>query len=259
MSGLAARDFEDMLQVPIFAAFSLLLMADASPFKCAIPVFDGLFPEPLNSIVLDVLFVLATFHGLAKLRLSTTSTRAFMRAITSDLGERVRLFQKESEKIPTKELSSEREKRLRRQAKGKKSSREAGAVRPLEGEGVHEGSRQGKTKTDTKGKGKLREAEGRQQGGRGAGGSTSKDRGDTSLSEEQGDKEAEAGGDGPEGRKAGGKKKNHQPKMLNMKTYKFHELGHYVDTILPFGTLDNSNTQWVRSYHSLKLVFCAFH
>ncbi|KIM83848.1 hypothetical protein PILCRDRAFT_68635, partial [Piloderma croceum F 1598] len=47
---LTAYDFENLLQ-------------------CAIPVFDGLLPEPHNSAVLDLLFVIAHWHGLAKLHM----------------------------------------------------------------------------------------------------------------------------------------------------------------------------------------------
>jgi len=43
-------------------------------FQCAIPVFDGLLDPCNNVIVMDLLFELATWHALAKLRLHTEST-----------------------------------------------------------------------------------------------------------------------------------------------------------------------------------------
>ncbi|KAG1842081.1 hypothetical protein F4604DRAFT_1939089 [Suillus subluteus] len=48
LTKLAAHDFEDLLQ-------------------CAMPVFDGLLPEPFNSTVLNLLFELATWHAFRKL------------------------------------------------------------------------------------------------------------------------------------------------------------------------------------------------
>lgn len=78
-----------------------------------------MFGEPLNSVVLDILFVMALFHGLAKLRLHTTSTRAFFRAVTADIGEKLRSFEEASKGYKTKELESEKARRLKRQAKAK--------------------------------------------------------------------------------------------------------------------------------------------
>ncbi|KAI0263908.1 hypothetical protein BC834DRAFT_970987 [Gloeopeniophorella convolvens] len=73
MKKLAARDFEDLLQ-------------------CAMPVFEGLFPSPHNEIVLDMLFVLSTWHAYAKLRLHSESTLKCMEAVTTALGAIVRRF-----------------------------------------------------------------------------------------------------------------------------------------------------------------------
>ncbi|KAJ7136252.1 hypothetical protein C8R46DRAFT_1234785 [Mycena filopes] len=41
---------------------------------CAIPVVNGLLPEPFNSDVLDALFTLAEWHSYAKLKMHTDST-----------------------------------------------------------------------------------------------------------------------------------------------------------------------------------------
>ncbi|KAJ6619167.1 hypothetical protein B0H10DRAFT_1794003 [Mycena sp. CBHHK59/15] len=53
MKKMAARNYEDLLQ-------------------CAIPVFEGLLPEPHNNTVLNLLFTFAEWHVLAKLRMHTT-------------------------------------------------------------------------------------------------------------------------------------------------------------------------------------------
>ncbi|KAF9049001.1 hypothetical protein BJ165DRAFT_1592981 [Panaeolus papilionaceus] len=74
MKRLAARDFEDLLQ-------------------CAIPVFDGLLEKKHNDIISDLLFELATWHALAKLRLHTESTIQSLENSTTHLGKVLRKFQ----------------------------------------------------------------------------------------------------------------------------------------------------------------------
>ncbi|KAJ3576110.1 hypothetical protein NP233_g670 [Leucocoprinus birnbaumii] len=73
MKKLAARDFEDLLQ-------------------CAMPVFEGLLPEPHNGIVMDLLFTLAMWHALAKLRLQTETTLHLLQSMTVQLGSALRTF-----------------------------------------------------------------------------------------------------------------------------------------------------------------------
>ncbi|KAG1819321.1 uncharacterized protein BJ212DRAFT_1268533 [Suillus subaureus] len=55
MKKLAARDFEDILQ-------------------CAMPVFEGLFPEDHNKIVQSLLYRFAQWHALTKLRIHSETT-----------------------------------------------------------------------------------------------------------------------------------------------------------------------------------------
>ncbi|KAJ3568500.1 hypothetical protein NP233_g5674 [Leucocoprinus birnbaumii] len=74
MKKLAGRDFEDLLQ-------------------CSIPVFDQLLPEPHNSMVLDLLFTLGTWHALAKLRLHSETTLRLLQDTTAQLGDSLRKFQ----------------------------------------------------------------------------------------------------------------------------------------------------------------------
>ncbi|KXN85079.1 hypothetical protein AN958_11721 [Leucoagaricus sp. SymC.cos] len=88
MKKLAGRDFEDLLQ-------------------CSIPVFESLLPDPHNSVVLDLLYSLRTWHALAKLRLSTETTRRFLHIATSQLGDILHKFEEATcaffyiEKLPT--------------------------------------------------------------------------------------------------------------------------------------------------------------
>ncbi|KAF4580431.1 hypothetical protein EYR40_003147 [Pleurotus pulmonarius] len=67
MKKLAARDFEDLL-------------------LCAIPVFEGLFSPSDGKIILDLLFTLSTWHGLAKLRIHTDDTIRLLSNATKSLG-----------------------------------------------------------------------------------------------------------------------------------------------------------------------------
>ncbi|KZT37964.1 hypothetical protein SISSUDRAFT_1129151 [Sistotremastrum suecicum HHB10207 ss-3] len=70
---LAARDYEDLLQV-------------------AIPVFKGLFPEPHDTAISRFLFALVDWHSLAKLRLHTTTTLSDLESATRVLGQAFRYF-----------------------------------------------------------------------------------------------------------------------------------------------------------------------
>ncbi|KAH7917705.1 hypothetical protein BV22DRAFT_1025919 [Leucogyrophana mollusca] len=96
MKHITAHDFEDLLQ-------------------CAIPVFDSLLPEPHNSSILRLLFLLAHWHGLAKLRMHTDSSLCIMDHLTTAVGDGLRAFQLDTcSAFQTKELEREAEARKRR-------------------------------------------------------------------------------------------------------------------------------------------------
>ncbi|KAI0350553.1 hypothetical protein OH77DRAFT_1488941 [Trametes cingulata] len=93
---LAARDYEDLLQ-------------------CALPVFEGLLPPHCDKVVLDMIFTLATWHALAKLRLHSESTLSILEQITKALGGVMRKFQRDvCPEYHTKELPKETIARHRR-------------------------------------------------------------------------------------------------------------------------------------------------
>ena len=80
-------------------------------------MFDGLLPPEHNQIVLNLLFELATWHSLAKLRLHTDSTLTALEASTNRLGSQLRKFASVTcEAFETRELPSEEAQRGRRQA-----------------------------------------------------------------------------------------------------------------------------------------------
>jgi hypothetical protein len=81
-------------------------------------VFDGLLPEPHNSAILDLLFIMAHWHGLAKLRMHHDLTLDIMESVTASLGNSFRLFSNViCPAFTTRELRREANARLRRASK----------------------------------------------------------------------------------------------------------------------------------------------
>lgn len=129
MQKLAARDLEDMLQV----SFQMTLASGMLPayngytdilFKCSIPVFDCLLPGKHDGIVSDLLYVLCTWHSLAKLRLHTDTSVKQLDDETTRVGRQVRRFyrttcQEYTTRETTKEIASRGRREAARVAKGK--------------------------------------------------------------------------------------------------------------------------------------------
>src|ERR1700723_3228028 len=83
--------------------------------QCSIPAFDGLLPEPHNSIFQNLLFLCCHWHGLAKLRTHSDLTLDIMDDVTSSLGETFRQFNADvCSAYSTKELAREATARRRR-------------------------------------------------------------------------------------------------------------------------------------------------
>jgi hypothetical protein len=117
---VTAWEYEDLLQVS--TAHSLVGVALLKHFlvQCAIPVFDGLLPEPHNSRLMDVLYLFAHWHGLAKLRLHIDPTLDILDELTCMLGSKLREFAKKTcPAFETWELKKEVNARNRRQTKKK--------------------------------------------------------------------------------------------------------------------------------------------
>lgn len=126
---LAARDFEDLLQVSQYS--NLIPPLFPYHFQCSIPVFDGLLPEPHNTAILELLFVCAHWHALAKLRMHTDYTLALLDKETEELGARLRAFSdKTCTFFDTKELRRETAARYRRNAKKAHSPKQRTSRRP---------------------------------------------------------------------------------------------------------------------------------
>lgn len=70
---LVAPDYKDLLQVSLDSIF--ISTTNKQCFcQCSIPVFEGLLPEPHNSVIMVLLFTCCNWHGLAKLRMHTDLT-----------------------------------------------------------------------------------------------------------------------------------------------------------------------------------------
>lgn len=84
------------------------------------PVFEGLLPPEHDKVIMDLLFCLAEWHALAKLRLHTSTTLDLLDDATRELGSNLRRFKRDTcEAFDTRELPKEeaaRGRRLRRKA-----------------------------------------------------------------------------------------------------------------------------------------------
>ena len=89
-----------------------------SPFQCAIPAFEGLLPNSTHDIIVrKLLFELATWHGLAKLRQHTETNIRELKNSTVRLGNMLRSFQQVvCIQYQTFDLPSEEAARARRKA-----------------------------------------------------------------------------------------------------------------------------------------------
>lgn len=130
MKQMAARDFEDILQVRFYTLF--ITLHDVYPHnQCAIPAFDGLLPEPHNTNVLALLNTCASWHAMAKLRMHTDETLKLLDNTTVRLGKQLRHFASQTcIAFKTQELKREAERRQRHQLKSQAGNGEAAASMP---------------------------------------------------------------------------------------------------------------------------------
>lgn len=63
--------------------------------QCSIPVFECLLPEPFNTVILNLLFKLATWHAFGKLRLHTEMTLNDFDNCTTRLGKVLHKFRRD--------------------------------------------------------------------------------------------------------------------------------------------------------------------
>lgn len=121
MKQMAARDFEDLLQVRGLKFYLGLVLNNVSiSIQCAIPAFEGLLPEPHNGHVMSLLSIFAKWQSLAKLRIHTDHTVNLLDDLTTVLGRQFRSFEADvCLAIKTKELPREYQARKRRESRRK--------------------------------------------------------------------------------------------------------------------------------------------
>lgn len=114
-----------------------------------IPVVDGLLAEPHNSMILTLLYRLAEWHALAKLRMHTEQTLKFLEKSTTTIGQELRGFRDSSikefkcQELP-KEIAARQRQRERAAAQKTQSNAKAQATDPPPdtNESVQENSKQ---------------------------------------------------------------------------------------------------------------------
>lgn len=85
--------------------------------QCIIPCIEGLFPEPHNTSVIELLFIFSTWHALAKLHIHTDTSLRLLDTATTALGNALRYFTRITcPNFDTFETSAEYTKRQRKQA-----------------------------------------------------------------------------------------------------------------------------------------------
>lgn len=179
--------------------------------QCAIPAFEGLLPDKHDSILKDLLFILAHWHALAKLRQHTELTLNILELVTVQLGKSLKTFEAMTcSAFDTRELKREEKARMRR-AEGTSTSRKHTKRAPdasADGNSISD-----KDVVDS---------------------NVATSSGASTHASERTKQELDS-----ESKKSRGK----QRKTLNLKTYKTHSLGDYVETIRQFGTTENGKEQ----------------
>ena len=94
--------------------FRIQATCNTDTCQCAIPCFEGLLPEPHDSNIRMLLFTLAYWHSLAKLRMHTDSSLDLLDTATTTLGEALRQFKSVTcSAFATQESSAEYSRRVR--------------------------------------------------------------------------------------------------------------------------------------------------
>ena len=127
---MQGHDYENIIQVSILHCLTHNV---ANVWvQCIMPCIDGLLPEPHNTKVLSMLFVLGTWHALAKLRMHTDSSLKLLDDATTCLGIALRYFTWVTcPQFPTKETAAEFSKRKRKEATSTTKAPESNARKPM--------------------------------------------------------------------------------------------------------------------------------
>jgi hypothetical protein len=129
MKKLAARNYEDILQVSsdLGCHKDHLNTFHHSP-QNMIPAVEGLLPEPHNTHLLRLLYRLAEWHALAKLRMHTEHTLRALERATKAIGKELRFFREWTRTAFTvnelpREIMTRERRRQRKQAQPRPGKR----------------------------------------------------------------------------------------------------------------------------------------
>ena len=194
-----------------------------------IPVVDGLLSEPYNAQLLVLLYRLAEWHALAKLRMHTEHSLQGLDKATTGIGCELRSFREWSrdsftvKKLPSESDARRRRTRRIRAAQGGSSSYPEAVMNPstaMSNSSLSRSSVVARTSITAT--------------NNAAAGSTSSEAPSTSTPTV-----------GASATKTDTLKSSPKVEILNLFTYKLHALGDYVHTIRAFGTTDSFSTQIV--------------
>ncbi|KAF5379470.1 hypothetical protein D9615_006555 [Tricholomella constricta] len=193
--------------------------------KCAIPVFDGLLEGVHDDTIITLLFILAEWHTLGKLRLHTDTTLQWLEQCTTDLGRQLRKFESNTcSQFDTRELPKEAQARVRRQTRKPAAPQDTSSA-PL---------------TDTPAPSTSGRGRGRGRG-RGVRGQRRDNTASTSADV------AQAGADDflppVTDIQTASAPQRRTSKKFNLELIKLHALGDYASFIRRFGTTDSYSTQ----------------
>lgn len=198
--------------------------------QCCYAVFEGLLPAPHNNAVLKLIFHLAHWHGIAKLRLHSDLSLDLLDTETTHLGEQLRHFKdKVCPVFETRELKREVDSRKQRAAKQQSSTPTTTAQGPesaaIEPEPI----------VPEVGSSRKRK--------------TAKQKSSTSMATAQGlDSTIQPEPAIPEAGELGAASNERAWKAFSLDTYKAHSLGDYVEAIKRYGTTDSFSTETVSGF-----------
>ena len=173
-------------------------------------MFEGLLPKKEhNNNLMDVLFILAHWHALAKLRQHTDLSLEILQSVTVDLGKILRQFQEKTcSAYDTKELNREKKARINKVAKKSTSNNSSSKENTCLPNIQHPKNSTASSSLDN----------------------------NSSTSINLSQAEAVSKTNKPAGRLR---------RKLNLNTYKDHSLGDYVESIRQNGTVDSYSTESV--------------
>lgn len=100
--------------------------------QCAIPAFDGLFPDQHNTSIRILLFRLAEWHALAKLRLHTEDSLDLLKQSLRMLSDQIRQFVEvtcvafQTKELPSEASARQRQQQTQAENRGVNASRSSG-------------------------------------------------------------------------------------------------------------------------------------